>query len=257
MRASEFFAVRPHLERAVVDVRYFLNGEKENEKTREESSELYDLMEANETPPDVKGQGRPELTPEHYAALEWRTADGDPVTDAQREAILDEVLPGQPMSDAGLAALERAWRGGWRESSRQAAVWLRNAGETVAADGIDWALSRLRGEPKDAAERSQHRDAMRTAAEYVLTILTTCLASGGAVADVAPTDARGVAERKRRGRKKADYETVQKEAALAAEWERARDAGIYKPDFAKDKNMTARQLDALLDRVAKRKRASE
>jgi hypothetical protein len=71
------------------------------------------------------------------------------------------------------------------------------------------------------------------------------------------TNAQGAAKRKRRGRKKADYETVQKEAELAADWERARDAGIYKPDFAKDKNMTVRQLDALLDRVAKRKRPSE
>jgi hypothetical protein len=72
-----------------------------------------------------------------------------------------------------------------------------------------------------------------------------------------PTNAQGAATPKRRGRKKADYETVQKEAALAADWERARDAGIYKPDFAKDKGMTVKQLDTLLDRVAKRKRDSE
>jgi hypothetical protein len=72
-----------------------------------------------------------------------------------------------------------------------------------------------------------------------------------------PAEATGTAKRKRRGRKKADYKTVQKEAALAAEWERARDTGIYKPDFAKGKKMTARELDALLDRVAKRKRPSE
>lgn len=62
---------------------------------------------------------------------------------------------------------------------------------------------------------------------------------------------------RRRGRKKADYETVQREAEIAANWERARDAGVYKPDFATDNNLTVRQLDALLDRVAKRKRHSE
>jgi hypothetical protein len=61
----------------------------------------------------------------------------------------------------------------------------------------------------------------------------------------------------RRGRPKADYKTVQQEAALAAEWERARDADIYKPNFAKDKKMNVKQLDALLDRVAKRKHDSE
>jgi hypothetical protein len=70
-------------------------------------------------------------------------------------------------------------------------------------------------------------------------------------------EAANDARAKRRGRKKADYETVQKEAKLAANWERARDAGVYKPDFAKDNKLTVKQLDALLDRVAKRKRLSE
>lgn len=72
-----------------------------------------------------------------------------------------------------------------------------------------------------------------------------------------PSDVQSTATPKGRGRKKADYETVQKEAALAAEWERARDAGIYKTDFAKDKSMMVKELDNLLDRVAKRKLASE
>ena len=62
---------------------------------------------------------------------------------------------------------------------------------------------------------------------------------------------------KRRGRRIADYATVQREAALAADWERARDAGTYKADFAKQNGLTVKQLDALLDRVAKRKRISE
>jgi hypothetical protein len=61
----------------------------------------------------------------------------------------------------------------------------------------------------------------------------------------------------RRGRKKADYATVQREAALAAEWERVRGTGGYKPTFAKDKELTVADLDKLLDRVAKRKRNSE
>lgn len=174
--------IRPHLERAVDDVRYFLNGEKENQKAREESAELYDLMEANKTPPEVKGQGSPKLAPEQYAAIEWRTADGKPITDEQREAILAGVLPGQPISDERCAAHHRAFRGGWRESSRQLADCLRKVGKTVAADGIDWALSELPGEPRDATERSRHRDAERAAAEYVLTIFTNCLASGGVVA---------------------------------------------------------------------------
>ncbi len=65
------------------------------------------------------------------------------------------------------------------------------------------------------------------------------------------------AKPKRRGRKKANYETEQKEAALVADWQRVRDAGGYKPDFAKDHGMSVKQLDTLLDRVAKRNRHSE
>ena len=62
---------------------------------------------------------------------------------------------------------------------------------------------------------------------------------------------------KGRGRPKADDKTVQHEAQLAADWERARDAGTYKVDFARDKGMKVADLDKLLDRVAKRKKTSE
>lgn len=65
------------------------------------------------------------------------------------------------------------------------------------------------------------------------------------------------AKPRRRGRKKADYHKVQREAALAAKWQKARSEGRYKADFAKDHNMTVKTLDRLLDRVAKRKRPSE
>jgi hypothetical protein len=60
----------------------------------------------------------------------------------------------------------------------------------------------------------------------------------------------------KRGRPKADYETVQREAQVAADWGRARDSGVYKPDFAKQIGMTTVKLDALLDRVAARNRRS-
>ena len=74
----------------------------------------------------------------------------------------------------------------------------------------------------------------------------------------ANADSRGPqAKPNRRGRKKADYETVQREAELTGEWERARDSGVYKADFAKDKGMTLKDFDRLLDRVDKRKKASE
>jgi len=75
-----------------------------------------------------------------------------------------------------------------------------------------------------------------------------------------------------RGPKKANDETVKREAKLAAKWNRAREAGTFKTDFARDnqrelkaldakyrrqrKTATA-MLDALLDRVAGRNRRSE
>jgi len=62
---------------------------------------------------------------------------------------------------------------------------------------------------------------------------------------------------KRRGRKKPSDETVQREAQLKDEWERARDSGEYKGTFAKEKGMSLKKFDALLDRVAVRKSRSE
>jgi hypothetical protein len=65
---------------------------------------------------------------------------------------------------------------------------------------------------------------------------------------------------KRRGRKNADYPTIEREAKLKREWEQARDHGIpgvSKARFAEDKNMTLADFDRLLDRVAKREKYSE
>ena len=61
---------------------------------------------------------------------------------------------------------------------------------------------------------------------------------------------------KRRGRKRPSKETIKDQAKLAADWVRARDSGVYKADFARQKEMTQKQLQALLDRVARRKARS-
>jgi hypothetical protein len=173
MRASALI-IRRFLERAIDDIRDFLNHERENEKARNEASEQYKSMVANKTPPEVRGHGSPELTPTQHAAIEWKTAGGKPITDEQREKILAGVLPGQPIGDKGYASLGLALRGGWRESTRQAATWLRKGGETVAADGIECALDEL-DDASDAAVRSEQRNATHTAAEYLLRILSNCL----------------------------------------------------------------------------------
>lgn len=79
-------------------------------------------------------------------------------------------------------------------------------------------------------------------------------ASGGESDPAKPT---GKEPPKTRGRKKADSKTMEHEATLAEEWEKARDADVYKPDFATDNGMTQKDLDKLLDRVAARKRRSD
>ena len=67
---------------------------------------------------------------------------------------------------------------------------------------------------------------------------------------------RAADQSKRRGRKKADYPEVQKEARLAADWRQARDKGVRKAEFAKDQGMKQKELDRLLDRVAARKKGA-
>ena len=59
------------------------------------------------------------------------------------------------------------------------------------------------------------------------------------------------------GRMKADFETVQKEAELADEWVRAREAGVSKVGFAETKRMKVKDLDRLLDRVYRRNKRSD
>ncbi|MCO6456487.1 MAG: hypothetical protein J5I93_14415 [Pirellulaceae bacterium] len=58
------------------------------------------------------------------------------------------------------------------------------------------------------------------------------------------------------GKRKADYDTVQKESKLADEWNRARESRVAKADFSKSKGLKLKELDKLLDRVQKRKRRS-
>ena len=59
--------------------------------------------------------------------------------------------------------------------------------------------------------------------------------------------------RKKRGPRKADYKTIQKEAKLAEDWKRAQETiGTYKAVFAKSKGYKLKCFQRLLNRVAKR-----
>jgi len=188
MRATDFAAIRPHLQGAIEDIAYYLNRLEAEEKAEREACDLYELMIAGKTPPEVQGRGRPvQLTAEQEAALRWQTPSGEPLSKEQREAVLAALPSGTPMSDEEWAAFQYGLRGGWQESSRLVAVRMRNAGETLAAAEIDGALQRLPDKPWEAADFAGYRDAMRREAEYVKTILATCLAGAMAQADKGST----------------------------------------------------------------------
>ena len=180
MQQFEIEPIRPYLELAVDDLNYYLTALDEQEKARTEFDELYNSMLAGETA--SKGKKAQRLTKTQYNALvNGTSANGNPITDEKREAILAKLGPGEPINEAGYEALAFWRRGGWRESARQAAGWLRKAGEIVVADAIDVELVRLPEQPRDASEQSDYRDAMRTAAERVKSNLTRCIAKGSDV----------------------------------------------------------------------------
>jgi hypothetical protein len=53
-------------------------------------------------------------------------------------------------------------------------------------------------------------------------------------------------------KKKARYATIRAEDRIAKAWKQAREARIYKAVFARDNNLSTKELDKLLDRVYKR-----
>jgi len=57
---------------------------------------------------------------------------------------------------------------------------------------------------------------------------------------------------KRRGRRKADDETVEREAEITEAWAKAKRSGVYKPDFARDKKISLKDFNNLLARVSRR-----
>jgi len=174
MRPSELVAIRRYLERAVQDVDAFLSSVQARENARREFAERFRRMEAGDAPAETMGREGPvELTEEQKAILAEERMGFQLITEEQAKAHDD--LPGEDMSDADRDALRVAIRGGWRESSRQAAAWLRNAGETVAADAIDVELNRLVPEPMNPAEQENYREAERDATEQVKEILTAFL----------------------------------------------------------------------------------
>ena len=62
--------------------------------------------------------------------------------------------------------------------------------------------------------------------------------------------------KKSRGRRPATAAEKQVDADMVAEWEKAREAKIYKAEFAREKGMTAKEFDRVLSRVKRRETRS-
>lgn len=68
---------------------------------------------------------------------------------------------------------------------------------------------------------------------------------------------RDLPKRNRVGRPKTETSTQKWDEKIYNDWQRARETGVYKPDFAKGIKMEVDELDQLLDRVSARKRRSD
>jgi len=134
--------------------------------------------------------------------------------------------------------------------------WLERANELYA--NIFRTLDSLRivDRPDQQPKASDCDEAERRLSE----LWQWCASHGGGSEQPAvdsPTETTPATAKKHRGRRKADLETIKREADVAADWERARDSDVYKPVFAKQKGMTTKSLNALLNRVHKRKIRSD
>ena len=67
---------------------------------------------------------------------------------------------------------------------------------------------------------------------------------------------RNSKKRKKAGRRPATAAEKQADADLAEAWEKAREAKVYKADFAREKSMTVKELDRVVSRVKRRETRS-
>ncbi len=145
MEPSVRAAISPYLETALRDIDAFFAAEQGREQADSELDELFRQMEADRT------KGAPPLTKEQAESL------------------------GKPMTDEEWATIHHALQGGWPESCRKAAAWLREVGGEAAAKAIELALSELPTHLPDAEGLQEYRDTLRRVAERVRTILKACL----------------------------------------------------------------------------------
>ncbi len=148
----------------------------------------------------------------------------------------DFLLPSDPHEDRQDIADER------EISDRNAKV----RGKKSAKQGRKTKAGRANFSPSATLHQSRRR-AERESLRHLREFLNGWTAPVGAAQLSTPCD------KKRPGRKKADYETVHSESQIAADWVQARDAGVYKGDFAKQRGLKVKDLDRLLTRVRMRK----
>jgi imidazolonepropionase-like amidohydrolase len=74
--------------------------------------------------------------------------------------------------------------------------------------------------------------------------------------DQQPSVQPATKRKKKLGRPRCSEAQRQQEERLVNDWEKARERGVAKKDFTKDRGMTVKELDRAVDRVKKRGKRS-
>lgn len=168
MERSAYATVRPFLESAIQAIEFFLSALQDDKALRHEMVLLYEQLE-KETDAGTKNAGglyRPTET-ELFALCHGTDPNGIPLGDEKRESVLSEWPCSQPTNDCDAP-------NDWQKSVRLAAAWLREAGETVASNGINVQLDLLVAGLSDTNSQADYA-ARRREAEHIKEILAACL----------------------------------------------------------------------------------
>jgi len=155
-----------------------------------------------------------------------------------------------PEQDQGVCDLLAEWLGACVATQRQA--------DGLSADGC-WLL---------AQHLREQREEPHNGMGAVTALTRSALGSGNlaqiqsAVAsllipiDRLASDPPATQRRVKRGRPPRSSGPPQMDESLVSNWERARESGVAKKDFAKDRGMTVQELDRVVDRVKKQGKRS-
>jgi hypothetical protein len=191
------------------------------------------------------------------------------------EVICDGVTETSVGAGARNKVLDARWRSLWRLPGcdgprRLPAAYLNGEqGANRLAQVFRELMRFVMDGTTDVIRESNGSDLRRALRDYLslrrLAVQPSAAAKRDADPDEPAAESASGRQRKRRGRKKADFATEQREAKLADEWDDARENRVYKSDFVHDNHRrllkfgikSVPDFDRLLDRVGKRQKHSE